>query len=164
MDAVTEQVLDGLRRQREVFLELADSLGEEDWARPTADNEKWSVKDTLAHLSASDRSMASLVRAVAQGTYDVKAGQAFDLDEFNRRQVERRQETSREDLRAEMDQYRAQLLELVGGMTAAQLSEPVWTFGVDGRHGQEIPLRDRLLEYAEHDGYHAAHIRGATGR
>ena len=164
MDAETQQVVDALRRQRDTLLELADSLAEEDWARPTADNETWSVKDTLAHLSASDRSMASLVRVVGQGTYDVKAGQAFDLDEFNRRQVERRLENSVTDLREEMDQYRAQLLELVAGMTAEQLSTPVWSFGVDGKHGHAIPLQDRLLEYSEHDGYHAAHIRGAIGR
>ena len=164
MTSVTGEIVSALRRNRDEFLALADSLGPDDWNRETPDNETWTVKDALSHLTASDRSMAGLVKAVVEGTYDVEAGKRFILSDFNERQVERRRETSVADLRTEMDQNRAQLMSMVAQLTTDQLSTPVWSFGVDGTRGIAIPLGERLLEYASHDAYHAAHVKTAVGR
>ena len=162
--SVADDVVVVLKKGREEFLALADSLDHGDWIRETPDNETWTVRDTLSHLTASDRSMVSLVRAVQEGRYDLEAAKGFDLDAFNARQVERRRADDIATLRAEMDEHRGLLTDLVATLDDAQLETPVWSFEIDGHSASPKPLRQRLQEYATHDAYHAAHIRTAIAR
>lgn len=164
MDDTTRDVLAEFERQRTALGELFDSLSPADWARPTPDNETWTVQDVLSHLAATDRSMGSLVKGVVEGTYTVEAAKAFSLDDYNAKQVSRGRERPVAELRGQLDGNRAAFLELVRQVEGAAWQAEVWEPGFSGGAGAAKTLHQRLLAYAAHDADHGAHVRAAIGR
>lgn len=164
MDATTREVLAEFERQRAAFNTLLDSLRAEEWERPTPDNETWTVRDVLAHLAGTDRSMGRLVSGMIEGTYAIDEAKKFALDDYNARQVARRREQAVDELRREMDENRRELLAVVERLEGDAWTADTWQPGYSGAPGRSMPLRERLLAYAAHDEEHGAHIRAAVGR
>ncbi len=164
MNETMREVLAAFERERAAFLKLIETLAAADWDRPTPDNETWAVKDTLAHLASTDRSMGSLVKGIVEGTYSVEQAKQFSLDDYNARQVARGRETPVDDLRRQLVDNRAAFLDLVRQIPDGAWAQDVWSPGFSGAPGKAMPLRDRLLDYAAHDSEHAAHIRAAIVR
>ena len=113
---------------------------------PGADNEPgwdlvtgeegWTVRQMLAHLASAEISMPRLIAQALDAAESgrpadslvptAKDGRAFDLDFWNRRQVEKRAEQPPSALRVELTEARAATLRTLKTMTPAQLATPAW--------------------------------------
>ena len=114
---------------------LPGADNEPGWDIPTAD-EGWTVRQLLGHLASAEVSMNALIaRAVAAGRAGQPAstlvpatsdGRPFDLDFWNRRQLEKRAEQPPSALRLELTEARAKNLRDLKALTPDDLITPAW--------------------------------------
>ncbi|MBI1801754.1 MAG: DinB family protein, partial [Chloroflexi bacterium] len=142
-----------LQAARDGLLAVVGQVGQQGWAKQTA-VPGWTVRDVLAHLSANQPSQPVLIRNILEG----KGGSRpdFDLDYYNRRQLEKRQGKGVEELKAELAAGHEDTLKLLDQLSEADL-------GKRGRHPRsgDSTVADIFRVIALHDQEHTDHIREA---
>lgn len=115
---------------------LPGADNEPGWDIHTGDAAGWTVRQMLAHLAAAEISMNALIdRALAAArdglpvatlTVTGGDGRPFDLDFWNRRQVEKRATQPASALRLELTTARAGTLRSLKARTPEELACPAW--------------------------------------
>jgi hypothetical protein len=145
-----------LDSSRQFLLAAVEVVRDQDWSRIAhSDNVGWTVRDVLAHVAGAEPSLTAIVmRARAEGRYVPRPD--FDLDFWNRRQVEKRALASPGDLMAEMVSNRAATLKLLADLPEAAFDLPVRhpTYG-------DMTVEDILRIIGFHERLHAEEIRVA---
>lgn len=131
-------------KQAKIRTALDDALSNLMAVLPGADNEPgweiatgdegWTVRQLLAHLASAEASMTVLIeRAHAAAGRPVGAllptapnGQPFDINLWNRRQVEKRAQQPPSALRLELTEARAVTLRNLKATSPAALATPAW--------------------------------------
>ena len=114
-----------LGSSRRFLLSVIEVVRDEDWQCVAHDDEaRWTARDVLAHVVGAEPSLLGIItRAQAEGHYVPRPD--FDLNLWNRRQVEKRVEKSPADLLAELDRNRVATLELLADLPESALDFPV---------------------------------------
>lgn len=156
MEERRRALLADLTEARAFLLETVTKLSEPDLQRTTA-NPNWTVKDVLCHLASAAPGNQARIKAILGGQPGLPP--EFDLNRWNERQVERRQEASLPQLLEELAQARQETTRLVATLTPEEL-------GTQGRHasGAEVTVEEILRIMARHERGHAAEIRQALQR
>ena len=142
---------------RQFLLSVVQAVRDEDWSRIAhSDSVGWTARDVLAHVVGAEPSMAAIInRAQAEGSYAPRPD--FDLNYWNRRQVEKRREKSPADLLAELESNRAATLKLLTDVPEAALDLSV-------RHPAygDMTVENVFRIIGFHERLHADEIRAAT--
>ncbi len=148
-----------LASSRQFLLSVVQAVSDEDWSRVAHhDQTGWMARDVLAHVAGAEPSLTGLVtRAQAEGRFVPRPD--FDLDFWNRRQVERRAGKSPRDLMAEMESNRAATLKLLADLPETALDLPVQhpSYG-------EMTVEDVFRIIGFHERLHADEIRAAASK
>jgi hypothetical protein len=90
------------------------------WDRPVYQTPlRWTARDLLAHFVSTEQAMLRVMQDIAAGGRG--APEDFDYDEFNRREQERLQPDSPEELLRLFGRARDATLEWMGGLREEQL-------------------------------------------
>jgi len=146
-----------LGSSRRFLSSVVKAVRDEDWQRVAHDDEaRWTVRDVLAHVVGAEPSLLGIImRAQAESHYAPRPD--FDLDFWNRRQVEKRAEKSPADLVAELDRNRVETLKL-----SADLPESVLDFPVRHPSYGDMTVEDVFRLIGFHERLHADEIRKVT--
>jgi DinB superfamily len=146
-----------LGSSRRFLLSVVGGMKDEDWQRVAHDDPaQWTARDVLAHVVGAEPSLVGIItRAQAEGRYTPRPD--FDLDFWNRRQVEKRAEKSLADLAAELDRNRVATLKLL-----ADLPEPALDFPVRHPSYGDMIVEDVFRLIGFHERLHADEIRAVT--
>ncbi|MFQ6015192.1 MAG: DinB family protein, partial [Anaerolineae bacterium] len=133
-----------------------EGLSEEGWGRVTA-SDPWTVRDTLAHLVGGEVSQQGLIRRWLEG--HTQLDPRFDLDYWNRRQLEKRKGRTPEQLLADLKAARQTTLQMLNELDEAALDTP-------GEHPffGETTVEGVFKAVYRHDRMHSTEIREALGR
>jgi uncharacterized protein (TIGR03083 family) len=143
-----------LASSRGFLRSTVEAMRSEDWSRVAhTDSAGWTVRDLVAHVVGAEPSMVAIItQTQARGRYAPRPD--FDLDFWNRRQVEKRAEKSPADLVAEMEQNRAATFKLLAELPESALDLPV-------RHPAygDMTVEDVFRIIGFHERLHAEEIR-----
>jgi uncharacterized protein (TIGR03083 family) len=152
-----QKIEEWLASSRQFLMEIAQSVKAENWSRVAhTDSVGWTARDVLAHVTGAEPSLVGIItRAQAEGSYVPRPD--FDLDFWNRRQVEKRADKSPADLLAEMATNRAATLKLLADLPEATLDMPV-------RHPSygDMTVEDVFRLIGFHERLHAGEIRSTA--
>ncbi len=152
-----DEAITKLRAARKALQDAMSGLTQEDLARPNVVN-KWSIKDLIAHLASWDEEELRVIQAFAmqnEPQYSYTISDRSDFAVWNNEQVELRRSRSLQEVIAEFDAARRDLIQAVEGVTDQVLMRPKMTSWNREYTGLEL-----LEEQAAHDLEHAADIRG----
>jgi hypothetical protein len=148
-----------LASSRRFLLSVIEAVRDEDWQRVAHDDKaRWTARDVLAHVAGAEPSLFGIItRAQAVGHYVPRPD--FDLDFWNRRQVEKRVGKSPADLLAELDSNRVATLKLLADLPESALDFPV-------RHPSygDMTVEDVFRLIGFHERLHADEIRAGAFR
>ena len=142
------------RESRGEAVRLARELGDGDLAVSTGDA-GWSVRDELAHISASESDFLEVLGAIVRG--EAPDTSAFaDIDGRNARNLAALEGRPMADIAHDLEDHGRTLQELLGRLS-------------DGDEGQQpagIPfsMSGLLGGYAQHEPYHLDQIHAALRR
>ena len=150
--ATKQEVAQSLKAVVERAEKIAARLGEKDLACPVCEN-SWSVKQVFAHLASMGASPSFFIgmaqRAASGGGGG--GGGSFDIDAFNKQQVELRKDRSMAELLAEFRQGHEAGIALINStpddLLGKQLPDPF-------RGGMATPLEMIQHSCAEHEAGH----------
>jgi uncharacterized protein (TIGR03083 family) len=152
-----QKIEEWLASSRQFLSQTVEAVSNEDWSRVAhTDAVGWTAREVLAHVTGAEPSLVAIIaRAQAEGRYVPRPN--FNLDYWNRRQVEKRAEKSPRDLLAEMESNRAATLKLLAELPEAALDLPV-------RHPSygDMTVEDVFRIIGFHERLHADEIRAAT--
>lgn len=149
---------DHLIRTREETLELIGQMDTHDWDHPVQTTEGgWTVKQMLLHLATAESGQLRTAQAIAAGQLTVPDD--FDLDRYNRRQIEKNQEKQPPEILFGMAESQQKLLAFLDTMSAEDLEKR----GKHGR-GDVISLEQLFYRIGEHEAEHTAEIKQALGK
>ena len=153
------QIFKWLESSRRFLCNIIEAVHDDEWSRVAhSDNVGWTVRDVLTHVTGAEPSLVALIsRAQADGSFVPRPD--FDLDFFNRRQVEKRAGKSPADLSAEVESNRAVTLKVLADLPESALDLPVRhpTYG-------DMTVEDIFRIIGFHERMHADEIRAATAR
>jgi len=149
--ATKQEVAQSLKTVVERAEKIAARLGEKDLACPVCEN-GWSVKQVFAHLAsmgASPSFFIGMAQRAASG--EGGGGGGFDIDAFNKQQVEMRKDRSMAELLAEFRKGHEQGITLIDStpddVLNKQLPDPF-------RGGMSTPLEMIQSSCSGHEGTH----------
>ena len=149
---------DHLIRTREALLEVIGQMETADWDRPVQSVEGgWTVKQALLHLATSESGQVLTGKAIAAGQPTVPDD--FDLNRYNKRQIEKNQEKQPPEILFGMAESQQKLLAFLDTVTAEDLDKR----GKHGR-GDVISLEQLFYRIGEHEAEHTAEIKRALGK
>ena len=158
--ATKQEVAQSLRAVVERAEKVAARLSEKDVACPVCEN-GWSVKQVFAHLASLGASPAFFIgmakQAASGGSGGGGMGPGFDIDAFNKQQVELRKERSMAELLAEYRQGREQGIQVMESTPDDVLSKEIWNF----QEGTSPVLEVIQRGAAEHDMGHLDEVESA---
>jgi hypothetical protein len=143
---------------REQLLDVIGQMGTADWERPAQAVEAgWTVKQALLHVATSENGQLAAGKAIAAGQPTVPDD--FDLNRYNRRQIEKNQAKQPPEILFGMAESRQKLLAFLDEVRAEELDKR-------GRHGRGdvISLEQLFYRIGEHEAEHTAEIRQALGK
>jgi uncharacterized damage-inducible protein DinB len=147
-----------LARTREELLEVIGQLQSSDWERPVQSVEGgWTVKQALLHIATSENGQIKTGQAIAAGQPTVPDD--FDLNRYNRRQIEKNQAKQPPEILFGMAESRQKLLAFLDTVTAEDLEKR----GKHGR-GDVLSLEQLFYRIGEHEAEHTAKIKQALGK
>jgi len=150
-----EAIHQHLETTRATLFETVSGLTPDDWERPVASSEgAWTVKQALAHLASAEPGQLATGRRMLTG--EAKLREDWNLSFWNRRQVEKRQDQSPEQLLNDLATSRRELLEWIDGLSEDD-------FEKSGQHarGDVITVEQLCLRIGQHEAEHTAQIRRA---
>ncbi len=149
---------DHLIRTREELLEVIGQMQIADWDRRVQSMEGgWTVKQMMLHLATSENGQINTGKAIVAGQPTVPDD--FDLNRYNRRQIEKNQDKQPPELLFGMAESHQKLLAFVDEVSAEDLEKR----GKHGR-GDVISLEQLFYRIGEHEAEHTAEIRRALGK
>jgi hypothetical protein len=149
---------DHLIHTREELLEVIGQMEVADWERPVQAVEAgWTVKQVLLHLATSENGQLATGNAIAAGQPTVPDD--FDLNRYNRRQIEKNQARQPPEILFGMAESRRKLLAFLDEVSAEDLDKR----GKHGR-GDVISLEQLFYRIGEHEAEHTAEIKQAVGQ
>lgn len=152
------QIHDHLIKTREDLLEMVGQMQADDWARAVQTEEGgWTVKQMMLHLATSERGQYHTAKAIVAQQSTVPDD--FDLDRYNRRQIEKNQDKQPPEILFSLAESRQQLLALLAEATAEDLEK----CGKHGR-GDVISLEQLFYRISNHEAAHTAEIQHALGK
>lgn len=156
MEASRSDLVRFLKEARQETVALARSLSPQELKVPVH-LEGWTVKDVLSHVVASEAGLTATAVRMAGGRASPIPG--FNLHAANQRQVEKRRGQSMDELLAEMEVSRTELLRSLDNISDEQ-------FGAKGFLGSGIPtdVISVLRRVGDHELAHCREILGAIGR
>ncbi len=149
-----EPIATQLRESRREIAEVARTIPEGAWSRPSPDP-GWSYRDLLAHLAAGDWVCQTVLRAAVGGErFDMTI--TTQLDDQNARVIEERKGRSVQELIAEVAAEGEGTQELLGQLNEAD----------EERRQEDAPMSlvEFLRFYPTHDRDHLAQLRTALQR
>jgi uncharacterized damage-inducible protein DinB len=149
---------DHLNRTREELLELVAQLDLADWEKPVQSAEGgWTVKQAMLHLATSETGQIATGKAIAAGQPTVPDD--FDLNRYNRRQLEKNQTKQPPEILFGMAESRQKLLAFLEEASAEDLDKR-------GKHarGDVLTLEQLCYRIGEHEAEHTAEIKQALGK
>ncbi len=148
-----QRIEDWLASSRRFLLSCVRRVPESDWSRVVhTDQSNWTARDLLAHIAGAEPSMLAIIgRMQAESRYVPRAD--FDLDYWNRRQVEKRAAKTPEDLLSEMETNRAVTLRLL-----AELSDDTLDLLVQHPAYGEMTVEDIFRVIGFHERLHGAEL------
>lgn len=141
-----EQIKADLASARQHLEHVLDAVGDRWDIQVYSDGAGWTVKQLAIHLADADRGTNGQVMGIAAGREVIPSD--FDLNRYNKRAVEKRNEMSIEEVRQSLSATRAELLTWLDTIDDAALDKK-------GRHATM-----QILSVAEILGVMAAHERG----
>jgi hypothetical protein len=159
--ATKQDVAQSLRAVVERAEKVAARLGEKDLACPVCEN-GWSVKQVFAHLASMGASPVFFIgmakQAASGGGGGGGMGPGFDIDAFNKQQVDLRQDRSMAELLAEFRQGHEQGIALISStpddLLNKQLPDPFMG-------GMATPLEMIQNSCSGHEGGHLDEVESA---
>jgi hypothetical protein len=149
---------DHLIRTREATLELIGQMDIDDWEHPVQTAEGgWTVKQMMLHLATSESGQIRTAQAIAAEQPTVPDD--FDLDRYNKRQIEKNQAKQPPEILFGMAESQQKLLAFLETVTADDLDKR----GKHGR-GDVISLEQLFYRIGEHEAAHTAEIKQALGK
>ncbi len=146
---------DHLIHTREHLLEVIGQLQPADWDKVVQSSEGgWTVKQALLHLATAESGQIGTGKAIASGQPTVPAD--FDLNRYNRRQIEKNQAKQPAEILFAMAESRQKLLALLAEVPEEALDQR-------GQHarGDVISLEQLFYRIGEHEADHTAEIKRA---
>ena len=146
-----QQVKKNLADARQYLDHILDQVGDRWETQVYSDGAAWTVRQLAIHLMITDKGHNNTIKGIANGEETIPAD--FDLERFNKRSVEKRTETSVEDVRA--------------GLATTAAERDAWLDTIDdmtldkkGRHGtmRILSIEQILGVVASHDRDHASDI------
>ena len=151
--ATKQEVAQSLKAVVERAEKIAARLGEKDLACPVCEN-GWSLKQVFAHLAsmgASPSFFIGMAQRAASGAGGGGGGGGFDIDAFNKQQVELRKDRSMAELLAEFRQGHEAGIAMINStpddLLGKQLPDPF-------RGGMSTPLEMIQNSCSGHEGTH----------
>ena len=146
---------DHLIRTREELLEVIGQMQPADWERPVQAAEGgWTVKQVLLHLATSENGQINAGKAIGAGQPTVPDD--FDLNRYNKRQVEKNKDKQPPEILFGMAESRQKLLAFLDEVSPGELDKR----GKHGR-GDVISLEQLFYRIGEHEAEHTAEIKQA---
>jgi hypothetical protein len=156
--ATKQEVAQSLKAVVERAEEIAARLGEKDLACPVCEN-GWSVKQVFAHLAsmgASPSFFIGMAQRAASG--EGGGGGGFDIDAFNKQQVELRKDRTLQELVSEFRKGHEAGITLIDStpddVLNKQLPDPF-------RGGMSTPLEMIQSSCSGHEGDHLDEVESA---
>ena len=151
-------IRDHLSHTREELLEVIGQMRPSDWEQPVQAVEGgWKVKQVLLHVATSESGQLAAGKAIAAGQPTVPDD--FDLNRYNRRQLEKNQDKQPPEILFGMAESRQKLLAFLGEVSAEDLDRR----GKHGR-GDVLSLEQLFYRIGEHEAEHTAEIKQALGK
>lgn len=139
-----------LEEGREHLLGLLRVSDESALARPTA-NQRWNVRDLLAHLIAAEAGLGVIARRAISG--EPNPIPDFDLHRWNARQVEKRRASTLADLLREWEATRSATRRL-----CEEIQEEWWEREADHPLHGRLSLAAILAVMVDHQREHSEEI------
>ncbi len=144
---------DHLLHTREELLEVIGQMQPADWDRPVQSVEGgWTVKQMLLHIATAENGQINTGKAIIAGQPTVPDD--FDLNRYNRRQIEKNQAKQPPEILFSMAESRQKLLALLDEVSAEDLDKR----GKHGR-GDVVSLEQLFYRVGEHEAEHTAEIK-----
>ncbi len=144
-----------LEQTRAEVLAIASQLREDDWEKPVqGEGGKWTARQVLAHLAAAEIGQMSRIQRVLAGERYMPEG--FNLDVWNERQIQKRENQRVEDILKDLEASRQALLQLLDSLSEEQLD-------IEGQHaiGAMMTVEQMFYHLGNHERDHAAELRRA---
>jgi len=151
--ATKQEVAQSLKAVVERAEKIAARLGEKDLACPVCEN-GWSLKQVFAHLAsmgASPSFFIGMAQRAASGAGGGGGGGGFDIDAFNKQQVELRKDRSMAELLAEFRQGHEAGIAMINSTPDDLLGKQL---PVPFRGGMSTPLEMIQNSCSGHEGEH----------
>jgi uncharacterized protein (TIGR03083 family) len=138
---------------------LFEGLNEADWGRPAQGHrDGWTVRDLLAHLVAAGAGLLRVAQLIADGRLNMPPD--FDLDRWNRRQIEKQEERTNAQLLDGLDMQQRDVLAYLDALAADDGA------AVLSRRGRHAIFGETTVEYIlrriyRHEWEHTAELRQA---
>lgn len=145
------KIKEDLADARSYLNHVFDQVGDRWDTQVYSEGAAWTVHQLAIHLMITDKGHNNMLKGIASGEETIPAD--FDLERFNRRSVEKRAETSIEEVRS--------------ALTATAAERDAWldtiddaTLDKEGRHGSMhiLSIEKILGVVAHHDRDHATDI------
>ena len=148
--ALRDELVDAQRQLRDVL----DRVGPDDWQRVSPNNEGWSIRQILVHLSTSEGGFVQTLRKMAAGQGGVP--QDFDPNRWNAGQIRRNDQAQPDQLRRNLESSHAEMVDLLATLDDQALDQTGHlSSGVDGT------TEDNFRLVASHKRGHTDDIRAA---
>lgn len=137
--------------------ETLDALAPDDWEKRTLTTDRWTIRETVSHLVTGEAGNLAIARGIAAGIDMYRPD--FDLDRYNRRNLEKTAQRTPAQLRDDLRAIRRETLATLDGFDEATLRRT-------GRRttGEETSVAGVFERIAEHQREHLAEIRAAVGQ
>lgn len=141
-----------LEVERQAITGLVQGLDDATLDRPGPDG-AWSVRETLAHIVASEEGLLSLAQRIARGE-NPQPRPDYNLDDANAREVDKRRGLHVPALLDEWQRHRAEWAVFLESVTPEQL-------GLQGAHPrfeQQVTLLQLVIVMLKHERNHKQEI------
>jgi uncharacterized damage-inducible protein DinB len=156
-----QRIVDSFRLNRQRFEAFCRSLSDEELARPVPDS-TWQVKDFVSHLATLDTEITRWFEAVMTGDTSGPGqnldGSRFDIDEWNEVAITQRKSWTLDQIFAEAQPKREEMLQTLARMTDEDIEQIVHFSGDNKRDPTDVPFKLFLHGLARHDPIHVADI------
>jgi uncharacterized damage-inducible protein DinB len=152
-DALRDALVDAQRQ----LVDALDQVTDHDWQRIGPNNEGWSIRDLLVHLTTSELGFVPTLKKMAAGQGGVP--QDFDPNRWNAGQSRRNADASPAHLRQQLETAHGEMLQLLESLDDTALDQRGHMSS-----GDEGSTEDNFLLVASHKRSHTQDIRAALSQ
>src|SRR5437016_1717458 len=103
----------------QALLETVSGLSKQDWDLKTGTADHWSIRDTVGHLATGETGNLYIAKTIAAGGDPARPD--FDLDRWNRRNIEKAAGRGEDELLSDLARERAATLTFLAGLPEESL-------------------------------------------